>query len=150
VVIQKREKRYFDCEIRVRYGETDCMGFSYYANYFVWFEASRSELFRYLGLPYTELEKQKMFLPVVDAYCTYSAPTAYDDKIFIRVSVVQCKITSMKFTYQVLNEAKDTIVAWGYTTHVFINEKRQPVKVPQAVRDVVVFHELDQRTIDRA
>jgi len=146
--VNKQEKRFYDCEIRVRYGETDAMGVSYYANYFVWFEVSRSELFRYLGLPYTELEKQKIFLPVVEAYSTYYAPTVYDDKIFIRVSVMQHKMSSIKFTYQVLNETKSAIMAWGFTTHVFVNDKKRPVKVPQVVKDVVVLHELDQRTID--
>ncbi|MBN1492723.1 MAG: acyl-CoA thioesterase [Candidatus Omnitrophica bacterium] len=142
------EKRFFDCEIRVRYGETDCMGFSYYANYFVWFEASRSELFRHLGLPYTELEKQKIYLPVADAYCKYNTSTSYDERIFIRVAVTQCKMFSMKFSYQVLNEKKDQILAWGYTTHVFIDDKKQTVKVPAEVKALVTLYELSEKTID--
>ena len=51
--------KYYDFEYRVRYGDTDKMGISYYANYFVWFEAARTEYFRALGLPYTECEKHR-------------------------------------------------------------------------------------------
>ena len=56
----------FDYETRVRYGETDQMGISYYANYFVWFEAARTEYFRALGFVYSEFEKQCIFLPVAE------------------------------------------------------------------------------------
>ncbi|MCL4441489.1 MAG: hypothetical protein M1609_13130 [Firmicutes bacterium] len=40
-------------EIRVRYEETDQMGFVYYGKYFTWFEVGRTEFFRTMGLPYT-------------------------------------------------------------------------------------------------
>jgi len=73
--------KFVDHEVRIRYGETDGMGISYYANYFVWFEAARSELFRQLGLPYKDIEAQGIFLPVIDAYCKYMQSTLYGARI---------------------------------------------------------------------
>ena len=48
---------------RVRYGDTDKMGFVYHANYFRWFEAGRSDLFRELGISYKEIETAGIHLP---------------------------------------------------------------------------------------
>jgi acyl-CoA thioester hydrolase len=39
-------------EIRVRYGETDQMGYVYYGNYALYCEVGRTELLRSLGLTY--------------------------------------------------------------------------------------------------
>ena len=56
-----------ETKIRVRYKDTDAMGIAYYANYFVWFEIGRTEWMRALGLPYRDLEKSGLFLPVIKA-----------------------------------------------------------------------------------
>jgi acyl-CoA thioester hydrolase len=60
--------------IRVRYADTDQMGFAYYARYLEWFEVGRTEMLRALGLPYAEIEKQKIALPVLEVYCKYRKP----------------------------------------------------------------------------
>lgn len=41
--------------IRVRYGETDQMGYVYYGNYAMYYEVARVESLRQLGLTYKEL-----------------------------------------------------------------------------------------------
>ena len=43
--------------IRVRYGETDQMGFVYYGIYAQYYEVGRVELLRSLGVSYKTLEK---------------------------------------------------------------------------------------------
>jgi len=37
-------------ELRVRYGDTDQMGWAYYGQYMRWFEIGRAEMMRSLGL----------------------------------------------------------------------------------------------------
>ncbi len=95
---------YFDYEYRVRYGDTDKLGISYYAGYLVWFEAARTEFFRALGLPYTECEKQGYFLPVVEAGLKYHGSSTYDDLLMVRTSVSELGRTSMRFEYQVFKK----------------------------------------------
>ena len=51
-------------EIRVRYGETDKMGFCYYGNYAQFLEVARVELLRSQGVSYKELEDAGILLPV--------------------------------------------------------------------------------------
>ena len=49
--------------IRVRYGETDQMGYLYYGNYGLYYEVGRAEAIRELGFTYRQLEEQGFFTP---------------------------------------------------------------------------------------
>jgi acyl-CoA thioester hydrolase len=116
-------------EIRVRYKETDQMGIAYYSNYLVWFEVARTELFRASGLVYKELETEYgFFLPVIEAYCRYKAPLKYDDNAEIITVFKKSGSMRLRFDYEIRKEGK--VLATGYTTHVFVNEKAEPVPVP--------------------
>ena len=53
-------------ELRVRYGETDQMGYCYYGNYAQYFEVGRVEALRSLGMSYKSLEDNGIMLPVLD------------------------------------------------------------------------------------
>lgn len=134
-----REKfvKYFDFEYRVRYSDTDKMGVTYYANYFLWFEAARTEYFRSLGFPYTECEKRGYFLPVVETGAKYHAPSTYDDLVIIRTSVTELGQTSLRFEYQAILKANQKLLATGFSVHVFVDQNLRPVRVPQEVKDIV-------------
>ncbi len=133
---------YFDYEYRVRYGDTDKMGISYYANYFIWFEAARTEYFRALGLPYTRCEAQGYFLPVVETSARYFAPCTYDDLIVVRTSVAYARQTSMRFEYQVLIKGAPKILVSGFSVHVFVDKSMQPVRIPAEIQNLITFHSL--------
>lgn len=133
---------YYDFEYRVRYGDTDKMGISYYANYFVWFEAARTEYFRALGLPYTECEKKGYFLPVIETGAKYHAPCTYDDLILVRTSVSEIKTATMRFEYQVFNKAAQKLLTTGFSVHVFVDAAMRPVKVPEDVENRVTCFKL--------
>jgi acyl-CoA thioester hydrolase len=61
-----------ESRLRVRYAETDQMGYAYYANYFVWFEVGRTDFCRARGFTYADLERETgTFLPVIEADCRY-------------------------------------------------------------------------------
>lgn len=133
---------YFDFEYRVRYGDTDKMGISYYANYLVWFEAARTEYFRKLGLPYTECEKKGYYLPVVEAGIKYKGSSTYDDLLIVRTSVSELKLSAMRFEYQVFHGTTKALLTTGFTVHVFVDEKMKPVRMPEEVSGVVKVHAL--------
>ena len=48
----------FTVNIRVRYAETDQMGYCYYGNYAQYFEVARVETLRSLGVSYKDLENR--------------------------------------------------------------------------------------------
>jgi len=49
---------------RVRYAETDQMGYVYYGNYDTYYEIGRVEVLRSLGTTYHELEESGVMMPV--------------------------------------------------------------------------------------
>ena len=133
---------YFDYEYRVRYSDTDKLGVSYYANYFVWFEAARTEYFRALGLPYAECEKKGYFLPVVETNARYYVPTTYDDLLVIRTSVSKIGRSSIRFEYQVKKKETGKLVTTGSSIHVFVDEKFRPTHILDEIRRIVIPHSL--------
>jgi acyl-CoA thioester hydrolase len=120
-------------EVRVRYEETDQMGVVYYANYLVWFEIARTEFFRAKGIVYREIEeKEKIYLPVVEAQCRYRSPLKYDDLATITTKITDIGPTRITFDYEVKNNGK--LVATGNTKHAFVNGSGTPIPVPEKVK----------------
>jgi acyl-CoA thioester hydrolase len=133
-------------EVRVRYAETDQMGVVYYANYFVWFEVGRVELFRALGFSYKLLEREhQCILPVVDAQCRYRSSARYDEQILIETRTALVRGSLVKFAYRVLRKDSDgaapTLLAEGETTHVVcdgqMKKKPLPEKYAAALRTMM-------------
>jgi len=125
----------FSVQIRVRYAESDQMGVAYYSNYLVWFEISRVELMRELGIPYGEMEKSGLFLPVSESYCRYLAPCHFDDVLEIRCWASEIRTRAVRFEYELMR-GKET-VARGHTVHVCTDREARPVTFPDSVRDVL-------------
>ena len=61
----------FKTKVRVRYAETDKMGYCYYGNYATYFEIARVEALRNLGVSYKKLEDEGTFLPVSEFNIKY-------------------------------------------------------------------------------
>ncbi len=61
-------------KLRVRYGETDQMGYMYYGNYAEFFEVGRVEMLRSLGLTYSGMEASGIMMPVLELHCKYIKP----------------------------------------------------------------------------
>ncbi len=136
--------QYYDYEYRIRYGDTDMMGISYYANYFVWFEAARTEYFRAVGLPYTECEKQGLYMPVVETSAKYKAPCTYDDLIYVRTSVSEIKISTLRFEYQVFNRVTQKLLTTGFSVHVCVDRDMRPARLPAEIQERIQPHKLLQ------
>ncbi len=112
-------------EIRVRYSETDAMGIVYNANYLVWFEVARTELFRKLGLPYTRFEAEGLALAVVEANLRYKAAARYDDVVELRAEVGEITPRKVVFDYQIACGEK--LLCEGRTVHLFVNSEGRAV-----------------------
>lgn len=129
--------KYYDNEIRIRYAETDQMGVSYYANYFIWFEESRTEYFRALGILYTECEAKGVFLPVLEAHARYHSPTAYDDLIVCRTWISEVTRTSIRFSYEIRNKKNNALVVEGHTIQVVCDRSFKPIRIPEEIKKAV-------------
>ena len=112
-------ERKFITQIRVRYSETDQMGYCYYGNYAQFLEIGRVEALRNSGFRYKEMEQQGILLPVLDFQIKYIFPAKYDDLLTIETTIVAIKGTRIIFDYEIINEM-GVKIATASTTLVFI------------------------------
>ena len=123
--------------IRVRYGETDKMGFVYYGIYAQYYEVGRVELLRSLGISYKSLEDSGYELPVVSFKINYKRPAFYDDEIIIKTSISKPPSSKITFDYECFN-IDGSLLNNGEVVLVFVNrDTKNPCKAPQ-----VVFNQL--------
>jgi len=123
--------------LRVRYGETDQMGFMYYGNYAEFLEVGRVEALRSLGFSYRELEEQGMLLPVHDMSISYHLPASYDELVTVQTSIVKPPSVRIEFTYVLLNAAGERLTD-ARTTLVFVDRiTGKPTRAPQALVEVL-------------
>lgn len=123
----------FETHIRVRYAETDQMGYMYYGNYAAFYEVARTEMLRSLGITYSSMEKNGIMLPVTELKTKYLKPALYDENIKIRVTITQKPSVRIVFIYELFNE-KNQLINTGETTLVFFNiQKNKPCLPPDII-----------------
>lgn len=91
-------------EVRVRYAETDAMGFVHHSRYFVYFEMGRTELFRSQGGDYRRMEEAGLFLVIASAQCKYHAPARYDDVLTVRTTLSRMTVAKLEHDYVVFRD----------------------------------------------
>ncbi|MHC4549488.1 MAG: acyl-CoA thioesterase [Planctomycetota bacterium] len=117
--------------VRVRYGETDCMGRAYHANYLTWFECGRVELLREQGFDYARVEREDgCFLPVFDASVRFRAPALFDDELEITTRIVDYSFVRLTFAYEARRLRDDLLCAEGRTVLVAVDPQGEPRKLP--------------------
>jgi acyl-CoA thioester hydrolase len=126
-----------ETQIRVRYGETDRMGYVYYGNYLLYYEVGRTEMIRQLGLTYRQLEDNGTLLPVHSVQIKYMAPATYDDLLTVRTTLRDYPGVSINFEYEIINSS-GKIINTGEVKLVFIDSKtNRPVRAPKYFLDLV-------------
>ena len=123
----------FSTKIRVRYAETDQMGFCYYGNYASFFEVARVEALRERGISYKELEEAGILLPVKKFEIVYHLPAKYDDLIEIKTQITELEGVRIGFTYQTYNETGQ-LLNEAFTLLVFVNATTlKPMAIPSQI-----------------
>jgi acyl-CoA thioester hydrolase len=119
-----------DVQMRVRYGETDRMGYAYYGCYPLYYEIGRTELLRQFDLAYRELEDNGILLPVVNLNVEYIAPALYDELITIKTTVKDKPGVKIVFLYEIFN-SRNELINKATTTLVFVDKiNRKPCRPP--------------------
>ena len=99
----------FQTTFRVSYSDTDQMGFMHHSNYLKYYETARWQLFKSIGIPYPEIEKEGIILPVINASLKFIKPAFYDQEIIINTRIKSFKGARIVFEYQAINETKEII-----------------------------------------
>jgi acyl-CoA thioester hydrolase len=108
-----------DYQYRVRYADTDQMGYVYYGNYARLYEIGRVEALRTLGFSYKAMEDSGVMMPVYENTSKYIAPALYDELLTIRTTIKTIPAARVVFYYEILN-SKAVLVHKGETTLVFV------------------------------
>jgi acyl-CoA thioester hydrolase len=124
-----------DTVLRVRYAETDQMGYVYYGNYYTYFEVGRVEFMRARGIAYKDMESaDDTFIVVAESNCRYPRPARYDDLLRIRTRVAELRRRTVRFSYEVLREPTGELLASGETLHVICDRQGRPKALPEKYR----------------
>lgn len=118
-------------ELRVRYGETDQMGFCYYGNYAQFLEVARVETLRAKGISYKILEDSGVLLPVRTFSIKYISPAKYDDLLLIHTEITELQGSRIVFQYTI--HVGEKLIATAQTELVFVSsEKFKPIDIPDS------------------
>jgi len=127
-------------KIRVRYSETDMMGYCYYGNYATYFEVARVETIRQLGFSYKQMEDDGIALPVLEFSIKYFKPAFYDDELTIETFITELPKARIHFSYKTYNE-KGTLLNEAQTSLVFFNkETMKPCVAPEDFRKAIKIY----------
>ncbi len=136
---------FHEIQVRVRYAETDKMGYVYYGNYATYYEVARVETFRHIGFSYKELEDSGVMMPVLEYKTKYIKPAHYDDLLTIKIFIKKIPSVRIVFDYEVFNE-KNTLLNIAETTLVFVSsETGRPCMPPEHFINLITkyFNEPD-------
>jgi acyl-CoA thioester hydrolase len=132
----------FPTKLRVRYGETDQMGYCYYGNYAQYFEVGRVEALRALGMSYRKLEEDGIMLPVSTFNVKYLAPAFYDDELLIVTTISEINGPRIYFQYEIFNET-GTKISNAETMLVFVDKQSmKPITAPPSFLNLIAPHEI--------
>ncbi len=122
----------FENHLRVRYAETDQMGYMYYGNYAAFYEVARTEMLRSTGISYKELEEMGVMLPVLELNCRYLKPARYDELITIKTKIRVKPSIRLKFEHELFNEAGE-LINTGSAELVFVDIVKNKPCLPPAI-----------------
>ncbi len=108
--------------IRVRYAETDQMGYVHHSNYALYLEEARMELLKSVGIDCAQLECEGIILPVAEIRTRFSVPIRFGDTIRVETEIVPPSKPSLEFRYRIFNQ-DNKLVSRSRTTLVFAEKE---------------------------
>jgi acyl-CoA thioester hydrolase len=126
-----------ETKIRVRYGETDRMGYLYYGHYAEYFEVGRTEMLRCMGLTYKAMEDEGIVLPVRSMAIRFKNPARYDDLLTVKTCLRSFPEVRLEFSYEIVNE-QGLLNCTGETVLVFADAATRKIrKAPEYFKDAM-------------
>lgn len=120
-----------EIEIRVRYCETDAMGFLHHGNHVNFYEMGRTELLRAQGGTYREIEESGLFLVVVKLTCNYHTPARYDDLLRLVTKVEKVSAAKIEHSYRMFRG--QTLVASATSVLACVDREGRVQRIPDSL-----------------
>src|SRR4029077_7428115 len=123
-----------EIEIRVRYNETDAMGFLHHGNYFAYFEMGRTELLRAQGGNYRRMEDEGLFMVVVSIECKYRSPARYDDVLTLKTRIARVHPAKLENEYRLYRDGE--LLTEARSTLACVNRSGDVQRIPEAFQGI--------------
>ncbi len=114
---------------KIQYYETDRMNVVHHSNYIRWFEEARIDFFEKAGMPYDDIEKQGLMIPVLSADCSYIKAMRFGQVFRIETDMTFFNGVKFEFEYKVYNDDTDELCAKGRTSHCFVNSEFKAARI---------------------
>ena len=120
----------------INYYETDQMQVVHHSNYARYLEEARLHMMDQLGLPYDELERRGIIIPVLELHDYYIKSVTYGDVIEIRSGVV--KLTPVRFSlkYEIYRSGSNELLHKAETSLAFLDSDFKPMNLKKVHPDV--------------
>ena len=127
----------FTYKTKVYYKDVDKMGVVYYARYYEYFEAARTELLQSIDIDVTAVEDDGYFMPVVSSHCDYKIGATFEDILLVETFINELPKATMRIDYEIYKNKNSDLLVSGYTTHAFTDKSGKPVKPPKRLLEVL-------------
>jgi acyl-CoA thioester hydrolase len=117
-----------DLSLRVRYAESDPMGYLHHSKYFEYFEMGRTELLRQAGFRYRDLEERGVLFVVAKVECRFLAPARYDDELVLTTRIDRMTRARIDHSYTLRRE--NAVLCEAKTTLACVNREGRLIPIP--------------------
>ena len=132
----------YNHKVKVYYRDVDQMGIVYHSRYLEYFEESRTELLKSIGLSVAKIEDTGIMLPVISSHCEYFKGAHFEQELIIKSSISIFPKAKLDIDYSILCSKSSIIYVKGYTTHAFVNKSNKPVRVPKIISESLALEGL--------
>lgn len=116
-------------KLTVRYSETDRMGIVHHSRYYPWFECGRTDFTKQAGITYSDMEAQGVLMPLIESSAKYIEGARYEDEITIETTLQSMGAVRCSFSYRVVRDNDNKLLATGSSSHAFVNSKFKPINL---------------------
>jgi len=121
----------FTYKTKVYYKDVDQMGVVYYARYYEYFEAARTELLQSISIDVTSIEDEGYFLPVITSHCDYKLGANFEDLLLVKTLINKPPKSTMRIDYEIYRSNSNELLVTGHTIHAFTDQSGKAVKPPK-------------------
>lgn len=118
------------------YYETDKMAVVHHSNYLRWLEEARLDFMEQIGLPYAQMEKDGIMIPVLSASCQYKYAVRFGDTVCVKMKMEDFNGLKFRISYKVTDKETGEIRLIAETSHFFVDGEFKPIRVKNVRPDI--------------
>ncbi len=120
-------------QFRVRYAESDQMGYAHHGAYVTWLEAGRIEWLRAHGFSYRQLEIDGVLMPVIEVALTYRQPLRFDDEVILSTTAAVIGRSRVEFHSEIRLVGDEQPRTVGRVVVACVGADGRPRRLPESL-----------------